>query len=98
LKSLRPDLVPQTVPHQSSAAAFPKLPPPFRNGLYALSEQIREQSEQPAISKTIPKPGGQRRVTKKMRLDIIPQVEHVNLKSSFEVDFKKLILLSQFDS
>lgn len=36
-----------------------------------------------------------KQVTKKMRLDIIPRVQHINLKSSFEVDFRKMVLLSQ---
>ena len=98
LKSLRPDLVPQTIPHQSSAASFSKLPPAFRTALYTLSEHIREAGEQPTVSTVAQVAIEQRRVTKKMRLDIIPPVEHVNLKSSFEVDFRQLVLVSQFDS
>ena len=42
LKSLRPDLVPQTMPHQSSALSFPRLPLRFREALLALSEQLKE--------------------------------------------------------
>ena len=48
LKSLRPDLVPQSVPHQSSAVSFPKAPASMRNSLYELSEQIKEQQELPS--------------------------------------------------
>lgn len=47
LKSLRPDLVPQTIPHQSSAVSFPKAPAAIRNGLYTLSERIKERNELP---------------------------------------------------
>ena len=47
IKSLRPDLVPQTIPHQSSAVSFPKAPVAMRKGLYALSERIKEQNELP---------------------------------------------------
>lgn len=47
LKSLRPDLVPQTIPHQSSAVSFPKAPAAMRNSLYTLSNQIKERNEQP---------------------------------------------------
>ena len=97
LKSLRPDLVPQAVPHHSSAVSFPKLPLVFRNRLYKLSELIKEQSELPNGSSHL-QSNQQQRITKKMRLDIIPPVEHVNLKSSFEVDFRKLVLLTQLES
>ena len=45
LKSLRPDLVPQTIPHQSSAVSFPKAPATIRNGFYALSNQIKDRNE-----------------------------------------------------
>jgi len=48
LKSLRPDLVPQSVPHQSSAVSFPKAPASMRNSLYELSERIKEQQELPS--------------------------------------------------
>jgi hypothetical protein len=47
LKSLRPDLVPQTIPHQSNAVSFPKAPFSMRAGLYALSERIKEHNEIP---------------------------------------------------
>ena len=47
LKSLRPDLVPYTVPYQSSALCFHKAPSVLRTGLYTLSERIKEQNEQP---------------------------------------------------
>lgn len=51
LKSLRPDLVPQSVPHQSSAVSFPKAPASMRNRLYELSEQIKEQQELPSTNR-----------------------------------------------
>jgi hypothetical protein len=47
VKSLRPDLVPQTIPHQSDAISFPKAPFSIRNGLFALSESIKERNEIP---------------------------------------------------
>ena len=47
LKSLRPDLVPQTIPHQSNAISFPKAPFQLRNGFYMLSERIKERNEIP---------------------------------------------------
>lgn len=45
MKSLRPDLVPQAIPHQSNTVSFPKAPATIRNGLYDLSEHIREHNE-----------------------------------------------------
>jgi len=95
LKSLRPDLVPQTIPHQSSAVSFPKAPATIRNGFYALSNQIKDRNElTPSASDLFD--DQQQRVTKKMRLNILPRIQHINLKSSFEVDFQKMILLPQF--
>lgn len=45
LKSLRPDLVPQTVPYQTNTISFPKAPVSMRAGLFALSERIKENAE-----------------------------------------------------
>ena len=36
--------------------------------------------------------------TKKAKIDILPRAQHINLKSSFEVDFRKLVLLTQFNA
>nr|CAH0102881.1 unnamed protein product [Daphnia galeata] len=97
LKSLRPDLVPQTIPHQSNAISFPKAPISIRNGFYALSERIKDCYKLPnriTFSIEIER----KRATKKMKLDIIPRVQHINLKSSFEIDFRKMVLLSQLQT
>jgi len=95
LKSLRPDLVPQTVPHQSSAVSFPNAPIGIRSAFYALSNEIKERNELPSSTSDLFN-DQQQRVSKKMRLDILPRIQHINLKSSFEVDFQKMILLPQF--
>ncbi|EFX69734.1 hypothetical protein DAPPUDRAFT_300700 [Daphnia pulex] len=97
VKSLRPDLVPQTIPHQSDAISFPKAPSTIRNGFYALSEGIKERNEIPN-QVTFSIETGKERTTKKMRLDIIPRVQHINLKSSFQVDFRKMVPLSRLQS
>ena len=51
LKSLRPDLVPQSVPQHSSAVSFPKAPASIRNSLYELSERIKQQQENRPLEK-----------------------------------------------
>lgn len=33
-----------------------------------------------------------------MRLDIVPKVQHINLKPSHEVDYRRMVLLTQFQT
>ncbi|XP_057379734.1 uncharacterized protein LOC130702084 [Daphnia carinata] len=95
LKSLRPDLVPQAVPYQSNAVSFPKAPPTIRSGLYDLAEHMRQQNELPnQFTFTIE--SEEQKANKKMRMDIIPRVQHINLKSSFEIDLQRMVIPEQF--
>ncbi|KZS03961.1 Centromere protein I [Daphnia magna] len=94
LKSLRPDLVPQTVPYQTNTISFPKAPVSMCAGLFALSERIKENAEN-TNQITFSINSEQKRATKKMRLEIIPRVQHIYLESSSEVDFQKIVPLSQ---
>ncbi|XP_057380549.1 uncharacterized protein LOC130702935 [Daphnia carinata] len=97
LKSLRPDLVPQAVPYQSNVVSFPKAPFSMCAGLFALSERIKENVEN-TNQITFFIDSEQKRATKKMRLEIIPRVQHIYLESSLEVDFQKIVPLSQLHS
>ncbi|KAI9558051.1 hypothetical protein GHT06_014804 [Daphnia sinensis] len=95
LKSLRPDLVPQAVPYQSSVISFPRAPPTIRNGLYDLAEHMRQQNELPnQFTFTIE--SEEQKGNKKMRMDVIPRVQHISLKSSFEIDFREMVIPEQF--
>lgn len=95
MKSLRPDLVPQAIPYQSNAVSFPKAPATIRNGLYDLAEHMRQQHESPNQF-TFTVESVEQRTNKKMRMDIIPRVQHISLKSSFEVDFREMVIPEQF--